>query len=310
MRYPGKDAEYNVIHTRMYGLIPIDISLDFRPDIRYFVTSLLLLYEKRENSSFYCDAGGSWKSLFSRRETLITLYNSIMSEVSLREIQFFEEIRPPYRHPVYKGLKRCFEELGKFNQHVKRIELHRRAYPEIRKKRNLESFKRALVNWIQQGVFNLMWMRHKEIFRAIACMKSLIRTFQTLLNGKKLKILVRQFEENPSLSLYLHHICDTFRRAFSGILGHARRFRALESFQGYPEFVNERIKTITGSAWSHPEFFHFTVEWPLEIFVNRFFGHFERYDYLKTLQVGVEEDTYTSLYIDRLRRVLERFGQL
>ena len=29
MRYPGKDAEYNVIHTRMYGLIPIDFLLDF-----------------------------------------------------------------------------------------------------------------------------------------------------------------------------------------------------------------------------------------------------------------------------------------
>ena len=150
-----------------------------------------------------------------------------------------------------------------------------------------------------------MSMRHKEILGAFACMKSLIRAFQPLLNGKKLKILIRQFEENPSLSLYLDHICDSFRRAFSGILGHARRFRALESFQGYPEFVTERIKTITGSDWPHPG-----VEWPLEIFVNRFFGHFERYDYLKTLQVGVEEDTYTSLYIDRLRRVLERFGQL
>ena len=61
MRYPRKDAEYNVIHTRMYGLIPIDFSLDFRPDIRYFVISLLSLYEKRENSSFYCHTGPCFK---------------------------------------------------------------------------------------------------------------------------------------------------------------------------------------------------------------------------------------------------------
>ena len=172
----------------------------------------------------------------------------------------------------------------------------------------MESLKRVLVNWIQQGLFNLMSMRHKEIFGAFACMKSLVRIFQPLLNGKKLKILVRRFEENLYLSLYLDHICDDFRRAFSGILNHAGRFRALESFQGYPEFVNERIKSITGSTLPYPQFFHFTVEWPLEIFVNRFIGHFERYDYLKTLQVGVEEDTYLPLYIDHLRRALERFG--
>lgn len=177
--------------------------------------------------------------------------------MSCKENHYFKERWFPYRHPVYKGLKRCFQELDKFEQHVQRIELHRWAYPEIRKERSLRSLKGALVNWIQQGVLNSTSMRHKEILGAFACMKSLIRAFQPLLNGKKLKILIRQFEENPSLSLYLDHICDSFRRAFSGILGHARRFRSLESFQGYPEFVNERIKTIAGSAWSHPEFFLF-----------------------------------------------------
>ena len=102
MRYPSKDAEYNVIDTRMYGLIPIDFSLDFRPDIRYFVASLLLMYEKKENSSFYYHTGEPWKSLASRRDILITLYNSIWSEVSFREIQFFGKKLPPFRHPVYK----------------------------------------------------------------------------------------------------------------------------------------------------------------------------------------------------------------
>lgn len=134
MRYPSKDAEYNVIHTRMYGLIPIDFSLDFRPDIRYFVISLLSLYEKRENSSFYCHTGEPWKNLASRRATLGTLYNSIWSEVSCKENHYFKERWFPYRHPVYKGLKRCFQELDKFEQHVERTELHRWAYPDIRKK--------------------------------------------------------------------------------------------------------------------------------------------------------------------------------
>ena len=125
MRYPRKDAEYNVIHTRMYGLIPIDFSLDFRPDIRYFVISLLSLYEKRENSSFYCHTGNLWRNLASRRATLRTLYNAIWSEVSCKENHYFKERWFPYRHPVYKGLKRCFQELDKFEQHVERTELHR-----------------------------------------------------------------------------------------------------------------------------------------------------------------------------------------
>lgn len=288
MRYPSKEAEYYLIHTRMYGFILVDFSLDFRPDIRHYVTSLLLLYEQRENSSFYCHADGPWNSLASSGDTLDTLYNSIWSEIHLWENQVLE---------MLKGKKRCFRELDKFYRYRLRLMLYRLAYTNILKTRNLESLKKALLNWLQQSVLNLMQMRHKEIFGAFACMKSLIRRFQPLLNGTKLKILIRRYEENPSLSLYLYQICSDFRRTFGGLLHHfgRQKLSASESSLVYPDFIDERIfKIATRKSLQMlrpSELFHLTVEWPLKLFFNLFFGDFRRYDYLKTLLVGIEQDT-------------------
>ncbi len=293
MRYPSKDAEYTLIHTRMYGFIPVDFSRDVRPDIRHFVTSLLLLYEQKENSSFYCHTDGPWKSLASSGDTLGTLYNSIWSEIHLWEKQLLNVGRLPYNHLVYKGMKRCFRELVKF-YHYRPILSPLRAYPNILEMKNLESLKKTMLNWVQEGILNSIRMRDQEIFGAFACMESLIRRFQPILNGTKLKILITQYEENPSLSPYLDQICSDLRRAFSGILHHVRgeTLTDFESFHGNLDFVTERIKIVTGSTWHVPEIFHYTVEWPLEIFVNLFFGDFQRYDYLKTLLVGQEQDNF------------------
>ncbi len=303
MRYPSKEAEYNLIHTRLYSFFPINFSLNVRPDVRHFITSLLLLYEQRENSSFYCHTNGPWTSLTSSRHTLNTLYNSIWSEIDLSKIHFLDVEGNPFNHLVFKGMKRCFRELGKFEQYFSIV--YDRLLSEV-PKMNLENGKNALLNWVQQDVLNIMWMRDQEIFGAFACMESLIRRFQPLLNGTKLKILVRQYEENPSLSPYLYQICRVFLLAFSGLVEHVRggRLTNFEDFHGYPSFVNERVGVLTSRTWNLPEFFHFTVDWPLEIFVNLFIGDFRRYDYLKTLQVGIKQDTNVPLYTDKLRRDL------
>ena len=49
MRYPREDAEYNLIYNGVYGWIPYEFTLDLRPDIKHFITSLLMSYEKRTN---------------------------------------------------------------------------------------------------------------------------------------------------------------------------------------------------------------------------------------------------------------------
>ena len=285
MRSPNKDAEYNAIHTRMYDYIPTDFMLDFRPDVRHFVTSLLLLYEQRENSSFYCRTYRSWMSLISVGDTLRTLGNAIL----LSENQSIDVEGPPFNDSVLKGMKQCFRQLDKFDRYHSRILFNKPSYLDILKMKNLESFKKALQDRLQHDVLNLMRMRHKEIFGAFACMKSLVQKFQPLSKSTKLKNLIRQYEENASLPFYLEQICSNLQNAFNNILRRIQRpqFSAFENFQGYLDFVNKRIKIVTGRTWHVPEFSHLTVDWPLEVFVNFFFGPFPRFDYLGTLQEGI-----------------------
>lgn len=287
MRYPSKDAEYNLIYNRIHGYIPTNFRLALRPDIRHFVSSLLLLYEKRENDSFYCGERGLFKS-FEEDGLLIS---SIFLEIAAG---LMDEGLPLF--------KQCLREQTEFIRHVTRLTLYQRAYQKtILKMRNLVSRKKAKLNWIQKDLLNLMRMRHQEIFGAFACAKSLTYRLEPLLNGKKLKNLIRQYEKTPPLSFYLNRICDDFKNAFD-ILHPARKERLsrFEHLFEYPDFVQERIKFVTGSTM--------IFEWPLDFFVKLFFGHFRRYDYVNTLQVGIEQETSgVLLYTDKLRRGLQPF---
>ena len=48
------------------------------------------------------------------------------------------------------------------------------------------------------------------------------------------------------------------------------------------------------------------IEWPLEFFLRRSLGFFRRYDYLKTLHIGIEPRTYVHLYPDKIRQLMNR----
>ena len=54
MRYPGKNAEYNIIYNGVHGWIPNEFTIDLRPDTLHFIMSLLMSYEKSEKKSFRC----------------------------------------------------------------------------------------------------------------------------------------------------------------------------------------------------------------------------------------------------------------
>lgn len=295
MRYPSKDAEYNLIYNRIRGYIPTNFTLDLRPDIRHFVTSLLLLYEQRKNDSFYCGALGllkNFRSSDSKEDPL--LLTSIWLEIAKGQMD--EGL------PFSRLVKQCLREQRKFSRHLTRLTLYQQAYTKkMRKLRNLASRHMAILDWIQKHLLHLMRMRHKEIFGVFACAKSLTYRFQPLLNRKKLKILIQQYEETPPLSLYLNLICNDFRHAFDIL--HPVRKGGLSRFEhlfGYPDFVHERIKFVTGSTM--------IFDWPLDFFVKLFFGHFRRYDYVNTLQVGIEQVTSgVPLYTDKQKRGLQTF---
>ena len=54
MRYPRKNVEHNLIYNGVYGWIPNEFTINLRPDIVHFITSLLTSYEKKEKKSFRC----------------------------------------------------------------------------------------------------------------------------------------------------------------------------------------------------------------------------------------------------------------
>jgi len=107
---------------------------------------------------------------------------------------------------------------------------------------------------------------------------------QPLFDRKKLKIFIRKYEEGPPLSFYLNRICEVFEHV-SDILHPVRKRILWPSV--YPDFVLERIQFVTGSSTN----FGLRIEWPLDVYVKLFSGSFRRYDYVNTLQVGIEQDT-------------------
>ena len=267
MRYPNKDAEYSLIYNLIHGFIPANVTLDIRPDIRHFVSSLLLLYEKRNNDSFYCGSLGVLKNIEEGPFLLTSIFTEIAARLKDDGLS------------ISRLVKRCSRKRMEFLQHLLRLMSYQQAYQySIPKMRN-----KAKLYLIHRDLHNLMRVRHNEIFGAFACAKSLIDRLQPLLDGKKLEILIRQYEETPSLSFYLNHICKAFEHAFD-ILHPVRK--GMLPLYLYPDFVQERIQFVTGSSM-----FGRRIQWPLDFFVKLFFGHFRRYDYINTLQVGIEQDT-------------------
>ena len=132
-----------------------------------------------------------------------------------------------------------------------------------------------------------------------------------------MEIFILCYEETPPLSFYLNVICDDVRGIFRNyILHHARRrydTAYLGGYFSYPDFVIERqtsiasYTTLSGDAIQLMEWpLEWPLYWPLEFLVNHSFGFFRRYDYVKTLQVGLEHRTHVPLYNDKTRQAFSR----
>ena len=55
-RDPTKDAEHSILFNSVFGFFPNKFTLDLRPDLVHFVTSLLMSYEKSGDESFRCSS--------------------------------------------------------------------------------------------------------------------------------------------------------------------------------------------------------------------------------------------------------------
>ena len=326
MRYPREDAEYNLIYNGVYGWIPYEFTLDLSNMIKHFITSFLTSYEKSENKSFRCSFG---RNLDLARENhyhdwLVTwLWRKINDTVG-PVIKHSEEDMstskrgtrlhsPREREHFRRDMRRCSLHVTQFRRYLSRILLHKQAYPKnILKNDYWETFSKARSNyWFQRELQILMNMRHTEVFPAFACLKSLSSRLKPVyhLDARSVTDGVRQYEKNPPVDNYLNLICDSLQYIFEGYISfrisrqQPSEFRLRENeFFSRSGFFNGpvNISRQTSLTGSNP------IEWPLEFFLRRSLGFFRRYDYLKTLHIGIEPRTYVHLYPDKIRQLMNR----
>ena len=326
MRYPREDAEYNLIYNGVYGWIPYEFTLDLRPDIKHFITSLLMSYEKSENKSFRCSFG---RNLDLARENyyhdwLVTwLWRKINDTVgpvikhSEEDMSTLKRGTRPHspreREHFRRDMRRCSLHVRQFRRYLSRILLYKQAYPKnILKNDYWETFSKARGNyWFQRELQILMNMRHTEVFQAFACLKSLSSRLQPVyhLDARSVTYSVRQYEKNPPVDNYLNSICDSLQYIFEGYISfrisrqQPSEFRLRENeFFSRSGFFNGPVKISRQTSLIGSNL----IEWPLEFFLNRSLGFFRRYAYLKTLHIGIEPRTYVHLYPDKIRQLMNR----
>ena len=325
MRYPREDAEYNLIYNGVYGWILYECTLDLSDMIKHFITSFLTSYEKSENKSFRCSFG---RNLDLARENyhhdwLVTwLWRKISDTVgpvikpSEEDMSTSKRGTGPHlsreRARFRRDMTRCSLHVTQFRRYLSKLMLHKQAYPKnILKNDNWETFSKAQRNWFQKELLILMKIRHTEVFRAFACLKSLSSRLKPVyhLDARSATYSVRQYEKNPPVDNYLNSICDSLQYVFESYISfrissqEPSEFRLRENeFFSRSGFFNGPVKVSRQASvfGSNP------IEWPLEFFLRRSLGFFRRYDYLKTLHIGIEPRTYVHLYPDKIRQLMNR----
>ena len=324
-RYPREDAEYNLIYNGVYGWIPHEFTLDLTPDIKHFITSLLMSYEKGENKSFRCSFGRNLDLAGENyyHDWLVTWLWRKINDTVAPVIKPSEEDRSTSkrgtrprsskeREHFRRDMRRCSLHVTQFRRYLSKLMLHKQAYPkDILKNDNWETFSKAQRNWFQKELLILMKMRHTEVFRAFACLKSLSSRLKPVyhLDARSVTYSVRQYEKNPPVDNYLNSICDSLQYIVESYISfrissqEPSEFRLRENeFFSRSGFFNGPVKVFRQASLfgSNP------IEWPLEFFLRRSLGFFRRYDYLKTLHIGIEPRTYVHLYPDKIRQLMNR----
>ena len=322
MRYPKKMAEYSIIYNGVYGWIPDEFTLDLRPDIFHFITSLLKSFQIREKRPFHCSFA---PYLDVNSELFYWLIKELWEKVNssaVSELRHLEEHRSTSRRgrktqcsreeeSFRRDLGRCLLHVDQFYRYLSRIDLHRQMYPKkVAKSGNWEILSKIQRNWFQKELLDLMKMRHTEVFRMFPCAKSLFDRFKPLfrLNDDVTRHYIREYEKSGPDN-YLNLICQNLRFIFQSYSSYRERnqqpseyrLREYELFSR-PDFVGERMKI--SKYFRHPG--RFIIEWPQEFFLKRSLGFYRRYDYLKTIHIGIEPRTYVHLYPDNIRNLVER----
>ena len=306
MQFPARDAEYNVIYSRLYGWIPNDFAVNLRPDIRHLMTSLLTQYEKKENKSFHCAVGVSLAKrdrfkYFNCEGNSLLIFLSIWEGIKMH----LDELRLAMDYNKFQRImtdtRRCSWKHDQLDEYFSKFALHKMSYRQnISKASNWESLKNFQMSWFQKELQMLMRARHKEIFGCFACTKLLFYNHKALTDRREIKDLIQRYEESPP-TFHLTLVCEILHSMFVGILFHHLKIHALvggSELCTTSEFVSERRQILTGGNPSTLLLGHCTIkeyDWPVEFLVKHFLGIFRRFDYLRSLNVGTDQSTHVLL---------------
>ena len=282
---PTKDIEHSIIFNTVFGSFPNEFTLDLRPDVVHFVTSLLTSYEKSQNESFRCSfvsdlvrPANIWESF-----PVMRLYRKIdellkrLSEDGLSK-------------RFWRDFIRCSYYADEFKRYTLSFVLHTKAYfKHITKNKNLENLSKVQRKWFQKQLHILMKSRHTEVFRTFSCLKSLSSRLKSVFHfdARPVTSIVQEYEKCPPVNIYLNFICANLALIF-------KEYKYISSQLPVPDGEKELFSL--GS----------TI---LELLLKRSLGFFRKYDYLKTLQVGIKPGTQV-LHIPMFRYHLDNSDEL
>ena len=265
-RDPTKDAEHSIIFNTVFGFFPNKFTLDLRPDVVHFVTSLLTSYEKSGDESFRCS---SVSDLDHKH------YYDYLPVLRLRRnidkvLQGLPE-DDRWKH-FWGDFTRCSYQVDEFKRNILSFFSHTKAYLKDTKNKSSEILSMVQRNWFQKQLLILMKTRHTEVFRSFACLKSLFSRLKSVFHfdARPVTSIVREYEKCPPVNIYLRFICGSLTLIFE-------HYKLISSQLPVPEGEKELFSRLGSTI--------------LELLLKRSLGFFRKYDYLKTLQVGLKPGT-------------------
>ena len=261
-RDPTKDAEHSIIFNSVFGSFPKKFTLELRPDVVHFVTSLLTSNGKSENESFRCS---SVSRLDHKHHYDVYPVFRLWRNIAKILLGLPEEDR-------WKYFSRDFVQCSAHVEELKRYSLSLLLSSETYLNENLEILSKVQRKRFQKLLPILMKIRHMKVFRAFACLKSLFSRLKSVFHfdARLVTSIVREYEKCPPVNSYLSFICDSLSLIFE-------EYKYISSQLPVPDREKELFSRLGSTI--------------LELLLKRSLGFFLKYDYLKTLQVGIKPGT-------------------
>ena len=264
-RDPTKDAEHSILFNTVFGSFPNKFTLDLTPDLVHFVTSLLTSYEKSGDESFRCSSVSDLDHKHYYEYLPVLRLRRNIDEV-LQGLP--EDDRWKY---LWRDFTRCSYQVDEFKRNILSFSAHTEAYLKyITKNKSLEILSMVQRKWFQKQLLILMKIRHTEVFRSFACLKSLFSRLKSVFHfdARPVTSIVREYEKSPPVKIYLRFICGSLTLIFE-------------------QYISSQLPVPEGEKELFSRFGSTILELPLKGSL----GFFRKYDYLKTLQVGLKPGT-------------------